>query len=115
MYKSNVFKTKEEESKKESKKERSKNFFKDIEDESKDINYDLFKEYFDFEVPTVLAKILYETKDKKKNNDLVELIRIRWSNLKDEIKEMSKEKIEHEKPDKILKIVEEILKFNKQK
>ena len=56
MYKSNVFKTKEEESKKESKKERSKNFFKDIEDESKDINYDLFKEYFDFEVPTVLAK-----------------------------------------------------------
>ena len=37
MYKSNVFKTKEEESKKESKKERSKNFFKDIEDESKQI------------------------------------------------------------------------------
>ena len=35
MYKSNVFKTKEEESKKESKKERSKKFFKDIEDESK--------------------------------------------------------------------------------
>ena len=37
MYKSNVFKTKEEESKRESKKERSKNFFKDIEDESKQI------------------------------------------------------------------------------
>ena len=37
MYKSNVFKTKEEESKKESKKERSKNFLKDIEDESKQI------------------------------------------------------------------------------
>ena len=33
MYKSNVFKTKEEESK----KERSKNFLKDIEDESKQI------------------------------------------------------------------------------
>ena len=60
-------------------------------------------------------KKLCETKDKKKKNDLVELIKIRWSNLKDEIKEMSKEKIEHEKPDKILKIVEEILKFNKQK
>ena len=110
-YKENVFKTKKE-SKKESKKERSKKFFKY--NESKDINYDLFKEYFDFEVPTVLAKILYETKDKKKNNDLVELIRIRWSNLKDEIKEMSKEEIEIEKPDKILKIVEEILEFNKQ-
>ena len=37
MYKSNVFKTKEEESKTESKNERSKNFFKDIEDESKQI------------------------------------------------------------------------------
>ena len=37
MYKSNVFKTKEEESKKESKKERSKKIFKDIEDESKQI------------------------------------------------------------------------------
>ena len=52
-YKENVFKTKKE-SKKESKKERSKKFFKY--NESKDINYDLFKEYFDFEVPTVLAK-----------------------------------------------------------
>ena len=45
------------EKKEESKKERSKN---------------LFKEYFDFEVPTVLAKKLYERKDKKENNDLVE-------------------------------------------
>ena len=35
-----------------------------------------------FEVPTALAKTLYETKDKNKNNDLVELIKIRWSNMK---------------------------------
>ena len=49
-------------------------FFKYIEDESKDITYELFKEYFNFEVLTALAKKLYETKDKKKNNDLVELI-----------------------------------------
>ena len=33
--------------------------------------------------------------------------------LKDEIEKMSKEEIETEKPDKILKIVEEILNFNK--
>ena len=33
---------------------------------------------------------------------------VRWSNLKDEIKKMSKEEIEIE----ILKIVEEILNFN---
>ena len=34
--------------------------------------------------------------------------------LKKEIEEMSKEKRENEKPDKIVEIVEEILKFNKQ-
>ena len=44
-----------------------------------------------FEVPTALAKTLYEIKDKKKNNDLVELIKIRWSNLKDEIEKMSED------------------------
>ena len=51
----------------------------------------MFKEYFDFKVPTALAKTLYETKDKKKNNDLVELIKIKWSNLKDEIEKMSED------------------------
>ena len=85
-----------------------------IENKSKTIDYNLFKEYFDFEVPTVLAKKLYKTKDEKKNNDLVELIKIRWSNLTDEIKKMSEGGIETEKPNKILKIVEEILIFNRE-
>ena len=62
-----------------------------IEDESKDITYELFKEYFNFEVPTALAKKLYETKDQKKNNDLVELIKVRCSNLNDEIGNMSED------------------------
>ena len=35
--------------------------------------------------------------------------------LKEEIEEMSEEERKIEKPDKIIKIVEEILKFNKQK
>ena len=35
--------------------------------------------------------------------------------LKEEIKEMSEEEIKIEKPDKIIKIVEEILRFYKQK
>ena len=74
----------------------------------------MFKEYFNFKVPSALVKKLYETKDKKKNNDLVELIKIRWSNLKDEIGKMSEDEKKIEKPDKILKIVEEILEFNKQ-
>ena len=50
----------------------------------------MFKEYFNFKVPSALVKKLYETKDKKKNNDLVELIKIR-SNLKDEIEKMSED------------------------
>ena len=114
-YKGIVFKTKEkksEENNLEKIKDDYKIFFKYIEDESKGIKYDLFKQYFDFEVPTVLAKKLYETKDKKENNDLVESIKIRWSNLKDEIEKMSKGEIENEKPDKILDIIGEILNFD---
>ena len=114
-YKGNVFKTKEEESeenKLEKIKDNFKKFIKYIENESKGINYDLFKDYFNLVAPTVLTKKLCETKNKNKNNELVELIKVRWSNLKDETEKMSKEEIENKKPDKILKIVEEILNFN---
>ena len=89
-----------------------KKFIEYIENESKGINYDLFKDYFNLVAPTVLTKRLCETKNKNKNNELVELIKVRWSNLKDETEKMSKEEIENKKPDKILKIVEEILNFN---
>ena len=61
-----------------------------------------------------MAKKLYETKSKNKNNELVEQIKSRWSDLKYKIKEMSEHEKEREKPNKILKIVEEILEFNKQ-
>ena len=50
----------------------------------------------------------------KNNNDLVELIKIRWSNLKDEIEKTSEDEKETEKLDKILEIVEEILIFNRE-
>ena len=75
----------------------------------------MFRDYFDLVVPSALAKKLFETKNKNKNNELVELIKVRWSNLKDEIKKMSKDEIENEKTDKILKIVGEILDFNLKK
>ena len=88
-------------------------FIKYIENEWKGINYDLFKDYFDFSVPSALAKTLYETKNKNKNNELVELIKSRWIDLKDEIKKMSEDETEIEQPDKILKIVKEVLDFNK--
>ena len=62
--------------------------------------------------------ILYKTKNKNKNNTLVQLIESRWSDLKDKIKEMSedekKKKKKNEQPAKIIKIVEEMLEFNEQ-
>ena len=117
-FKGNVFKRKEEkseENKFEKIKDDYKTFIKYIEDQSKGIEYDLFEEYFSFSVPSALAKQLYEIKNKRENDGLVELIRARWSNLKDKIEKMSKKNIENEKPGKMLKIVEEILKFNREK
>ena len=64
-YKGNVFKTEEEkseENKLEKIKDDNKKFIKYIEDESKGINYELFKKYFSFSVPSALAKQLYEIK-----------------------------------------------------
>ena len=114
-YKGNIFKIKEEKSEEESKEERIKNFIKYIEDESNGINYELFKKHFNFVVPSALVKQLYETKNKNKNNELVNVIKSRLSDLIDQSQEMSKEEIENETPDKILKIVEEILDFNREK
>ena len=104
-YKHSVFKTKKKE------KLEEKNFFAHIENESKDINYELFKNHFKFVAP--MAKKLFETKDKNKNNKLVNVINSGLIDLKYELEKMSKKEIEIEKPDKILKIVEEILNFNK--
>ena len=67
----------------------------------------MFKNYFNFVVPSALAKQLYTTKDKNKNDKLVEEIKNRWSNLKDEAEKMSEDEKETEKPDKLLKIVKE--------
>ena len=72
-------------------KKKINKFFKYIEKESKGINYDLFKTYFNFSIPSALVKQLYETKYKKKNNELVKEIKNRWSNLKDEIEKMSED------------------------
>ena len=87
-YKDNAFKSKEKETEEGSEES---TFCKHIENESQSINYNLFKEYSNFESPIILAKKLFETKDKKKNNDLVELIKVRWSNLKNEIEKMSED------------------------
>ena len=52
-------------------KDEFKKFIEYIENESECIHQDFFKNYFNLLVPSALAKQLYETNDKKKNNKLV--------------------------------------------
>ena len=61
-----------------------------------------------------MFKVLYETNDKEKNSKLVNIFNSGLKDLKEEIKKMSKEEIEIEKPDEIVRVVEMILDFNKQ-
>ena len=61
-----------------------------------------------------MLKYLYQTNDRKKNNELVSMINSGLKDLKGEINKMSEEEKEKEKPDKIVEIVREILKVNKQ-
>ena len=96
------------------KRKSQKNYQKYIENESKITNYGFFRKHFNFAVPSALVKQLYVTKNKNKNNGLVNVIKSGLSDLKDETNEMSKDEIKIEKPAKILKISEEILEFNEQ-
>ena len=57
---------------------------------------------------------LFKTKDKKKNSGFVEEIKNRWNKSKNEIEKMSKDKIENDKPNQILELVNEIFDFNKE-
>ena len=62
-----------------------------------------------------MFKNLNQINDIEKNSKLVNTIISGLKDLKEEIKDMSQEERKIEKPDDILKIVTEILKFNKQK
>ena len=74
----------------------------------------MFSYYFNFATPSDLANKLLEIKDKKKNDNFVEEIKKRWSKLKDSIEKTPRDEKGNEKIKKILKIVKDILKFNKQ-
>ena len=62
----------------------------------------------------IWQKKLFAIKDKKKNNDFVEEIKNRWSELTDKIEKMSRNERENKRLDQILEIVKDILSFNKQ-
>ena len=61
-----------------------------------------------------MLKYLYQTNDRMKNNELVNMINSGLKDLKEEIKKMSEEEKEIEDPESIVEIVEKILKFNEQ-
>ena len=71
-FKTGIFPYKESQKKEESEEESEKKIKDDfkrfigyIETESKDMSHNLFKEHFDFVVPSALENKLYETKDKR--------------------------------------------------
>ena len=67
-------------------------------------------------MPSTMLKVVYNTDDRKKKNKLVDIIKRELSDLKDEIKKMSEDEIEIEKPIKQrVNIAQNIINFNKQK
>ena len=79
------------------------------------INNELFKKHFKLQKPTLMYIVLYETNnDKEKNSKLVKIFNSGLEDLEKEIKEMSKEEIETEKPYNIVKVVKKVLDSNKQ-
>ena len=78
------------------------------------INKELLKKHFKLEKPIFMYKVLYETNnDKEKNSKLVKIFNSGLEDLGKEIKVMSKEEIEIEKPYNIVKVVKKILEINK--
>ena len=61
-----------------------------------------------------MLKTLYTTNNRKKNHDLVTLIKSRSNDLKNAVEKISEEEKEIEKTNQIVDIVEKILDFNDQ-
>ena len=106
-YKDNVFKTKEKEESEENK------IFEYIEMNQKVLTMSCLKNILMLQHLLFWQKKFYETKDKNKSNELVNVIKSGLHDLKDEIEEMFDDEKKIEQPDKILKVVKEILNFNK--
>ena len=78
-------------------------FNKWVNKQETDINKELFKNHFFFQTPSSLLRYLYKTNDNEKNRPLVSVINSGLKDLKEKIKDMSKEERKIEKPDKIVK------------
>ena len=78
------------------------------------MNRKLFQNHFNFDKPSEMLRVLYRMKNKRENKELVDLIKSGLRDVKDEIKRMSENEIEIEKPDIMVNIIEKILEFNRQ-
>ena len=78
------------------------------------INSELFRNHFNFQRPSEILKVVCNTNDKKKNSNLMNKIKRRLSDLEKEIKEMGDDKKRVEETDRIVNVVEKILRENQQ-
>ena len=106
--------TSKKESLKKPTKEDASNFSEWVNEKERGINHEIFQRHFKFQRSSDMLKFVYKTNNKKKNSELVNIIKSGLNDLKNEIKDMSEEEKEIEKPSEIIDIVEEILNFNKQ-
>ena len=86
-------------------------FLNKINDEEKNINEQIFREYFNYQSLSFLVKYLYE--DNQKINDIiVKYLNESLIHLRNSIN--SKEILENENPKKVVNIVEKIFDFSNQ-
>ena len=78
------------------------------------INLSLFEDFFESSSPANYAKELINTKNPDENKGNVTEIKDKISNLKDRIKEMSEKEKNNKSADETLRIIEEVLEYNKQ-
>ena len=79
------------------------------------INTELWKKHFGIQINSDMLKYLYQTNDKEKNNELLNMVNSGLKDFKKENKEMSEEERITEKSDKIVKIVKKFFNKRKQK
>ena len=86
-----------------------------IEKKKKNINNELFKEYFNYSNPDTMIKRLKDVGDEK-NKNMVESINKKLNKMKKIIKNVPKDKVSRvEENEKIIDIVERILELNSEK
>ena len=74
----------------------------------RNINDELFREYFKYQDLSYMVQNLNCTKNKERNKIQVNLIKRALTDLKNKIKNMSENKTEFEQPNEIVNIVEKI-------